>query len=269
MPQRLTFLFFATWLLLSLLSHPRATAQVPARPDSARAQMLSTDTRTLRQLDSLRRQTSARLGQLQQELLSLKDRPDRAREQQLAQEFIALRAADSLRRTQARRHIDSLKLRTRGYPVVPHEDTLFYVYTKLGPFSPRERAALIADKVQRLEANVRYQPDSLRLYPSEQTIDLMYGELVVQSISDNDALWMNTPRDSLAPPVPGAHRAGGGAVQAGAQRPQHPQGSGAGAAGASGLLLRGALCQSALSLAAKPTHPARGHLVSGRAPRHV
>jgi len=189
----------AGWLLVSLLNWPRpAAAQAPARTDSARAQTLSTDTRTLHQLDSLRRQTTARLGQLQQELLTLKNRPDRARERELAQEFIALRAADSLHRSQVRRHIDSLKLRTHGYPVVPHADTLFYVYTKLGPFSPRERAALIADKVQRLEANVRYQPDSLRLYPSEQTIDLMYGELVVQSISDNDALWMNTPRDSLA-----------------------------------------------------------------------
>ena len=182
-----------------LLGAPRPTAaQAPAHADSARAQTLSTDTRTLRQLDSLRRQTTARLGQLQQQLLALKDGPDRAREQKLAQEFTALRAADSLRRTQTRRHIDSLKLHTSGYPVVPHADTLFYVYTKLGPFSPRERAALIAEKVQRLEADVRYQPDSLRLYPSEQTIDLMYGELVVQSISDNDALWMNTPRDSLA-----------------------------------------------------------------------
>ncbi|OGX81867.1 hypothetical protein BEN47_18955 [Hymenobacter lapidarius] len=93
---------------------------------------------------------------------------------------------------------DSLRRTARGYPVVPHRDTLLLVYTKLGPFSPRERAALIAEKVRRLEADVRFQADSLQLYPSEQTIDLMYGELVVQSISENDALWMSTPRDSLA-----------------------------------------------------------------------
>ena len=199
LPRRSSYGLFIGWLLLNLLIGPAyVVAQAPAHPDSTRAQTLSTNTRTLRQLDSLRRQTTARLGQLQQELLSLKSGPDRARERELAQEFTALRAADSLRRTQTRHHIDSLKLRTHGYPVVPHADTLFYVYTKLGPFSPRERAALIAEKVQRLEADVRYQPDSLRLYPSEQTIDLMYGELVVQSISDNDALWMNTPRDSLA-----------------------------------------------------------------------
>ncbi|MBO0357051.1 mechanosensitive ion channel family protein [Hymenobacter sp. BT186] len=207
MSQRLTALFtslsylglLALWLLVSGFICPiQAAAQAPVGSDSARTQTLSTDTRTLRQLDSLRRQASARLSQVQQELLTLKNGPNRAQEQKLTQELTALRAADSLRRVQARRHIDSLRQHTRGYPVVLHNDTLFYVYTKLGPFSPRERAALIAEKVQRLEADVRYHPDSLRLYPSEQTIDLLYGELVVQSISDNDALWMNTPRDSLA-----------------------------------------------------------------------
>ena len=93
---------------------------------------------------------------------------------------------------------DSLRVRPRGYPVVPHADTLFFVYGKLGPFSPRERAALIADKVRRLEADVNFRPDSLRLYPAEQTMDLMYGELVVQSISEADARWAGIPRDALA-----------------------------------------------------------------------
>ncbi|GAB3578775.1 mechanosensitive ion channel family protein [Hymenobacter daeguensis] len=109
-----------------------------------------------------------------------------------------LRRADSLRLTQARQHIDALRPTTKGFPVVLRQDTLFRIYTKLGPFSPRERAALIAEKVQRLEANVNFRPDSLRLYPAEQTIDLMYGELVVQSVSETDALWAGQPRDALA-----------------------------------------------------------------------
>ncbi|OGX88735.1 transmembrane ion channel [Hymenobacter glacialis] len=181
------------------LAQTTAPATRPGTPgDTARDPALTTDTRALRQLDSLRRQTTSRLGELQQELRTLKNGQNRPREQALQRELTALRAADSLRRAQARLRIDSLRRTARGYPVVPHQDTLFLVYTKLGPFSPRERAALIADKVRRLEANVRFQADSLQLYPSEQTIDLMYGELVVQSVSENDALWMNMPRDSLA-----------------------------------------------------------------------
>ncbi|QNE39801.1 mechanosensitive ion channel family protein [Hymenobacter sp. NBH84] len=189
-------------LIISVLCvGEQAVAQAPAptRRDSVRTQALSTDTRQLRQLDSLRRQNTDRLAQLQQELLSLKGQgQDRTRERELVQELRTMQWADSLRHLRARQHIDSLKRHARGYPVVPHDDTLFYVYTKLGPFSPQERANLIAEKVQRLESDVFFRPDSLRLYPSEQTIDLMYGALVIQSISDNDALWLDTSRDSLA-----------------------------------------------------------------------
>ncbi|MBO3270421.1 mechanosensitive ion channel domain-containing protein [Hymenobacter defluvii] len=189
-------------LIISVLCvGEQAVAQAPAptRRDSVRTQALSTDTRQLRQLDSLRRQNTDRLAQLQQELLSLKGQgQDRTRERELVQELRTLQWTDSLRHLRARQHIDSLKRHARGYPVVPHDDTLFYVYTKLGPFSPQERANLIAEKVQRLESDVFFRPDSLRLYPSEQTIDLMYGALVIQSISDNDALWLDTSRDSLA-----------------------------------------------------------------------
>ncbi|NML66731.1 mechanosensitive ion channel [Hymenobacter sp. RP-2-7] len=182
-----------------------SAAQVPAAPphDTTRTQALTADTRTLRQLDSLRRTTSAHLGQLQQELARVQatqaTSQDVARLRQLRQEVAGLRAADSLRHAHARRYIDSLKLHARGYPVVVRQDTLFDVYTKLGPFRPRERAALIAQKVQRLQTDIgEFHPDSLRLTPAEQTTDLTYGEQVIQSISDNDALWMNVPRDSLA-----------------------------------------------------------------------
>ena len=181
---------------------PAAPAPAPAAPppaaDSARTNALTTDTRELRRLDSLRRQNTDRLGLLQAELLSLKDGQNRPRERELLQELTQLRTADSVRHARARARVAALKATARGYPVAPHGDTLFFVYTKLGPFTPEERAAMIVEKIQRIEKKSFFAPDSLRLFPSEQTIDLMYGEMVVQSISDNDALWMDAPKDSLA-----------------------------------------------------------------------
>ena len=173
-----------------------ASATQP-RHDSARAEALTTDTRYLRQLDSLRKQTTGRLAELRQELLNLKG-TNRPREQELMRELAAVRSADSLRHARAKQRIDSLRLKARGFPVVTHGDTLFYVYTRLGPFSPGERANLIVDKIKRLESRVLFKPDSLRVYPSEQTTDIMYGEMIVQSVSENDALWMDLPADSLA-----------------------------------------------------------------------
>ena len=182
---------------------PAPTAQTPpaARPtppDSARTQALNSDTRRLRRLDSLRQQNTSRLAQLQQELLGLKSGQNRPRERELVAQLNTLRGADSLRRERARAYIDSLKRFAKGYPVAPHGDTIFLVYTKFGPFRPEERAQLTASKVLKLEKNAFFRPDSLRLVPSEQTVDLMYGEQVLQSVSANDALWENVRQDSLA-----------------------------------------------------------------------
>ncbi|SDX66760.1 mechanosensitive ion channel family protein [Hymenobacter psychrophilus] len=167
--------------------------------DSARSEDLVTDTKVLRRIDSLRRANTSRLEQIQTELLTLKtSTTDKRRERELVTELDALRRVDSVRKARSRRYIDSLKVNAKGFPVAPHNDTLFYVYTKLGPFSPQERAQLTEAKIKRLEKAVFFSPDSLRIYPAEQSTDLMYGEQVLQSISENDALWHNVSRDSLA-----------------------------------------------------------------------
>ena len=216
MSFRFVFQTLVLWLGLlgparaQVIPPPLKLAPRPARPaaplapdslrkDSVRNQGLVSDTKTLRRIDSLRRANTGRLSELQQELLTLKNTSaDKRRERELVAELTALRGADSLRKARARQYIDSLKLRAKGFPVVAHDDTLFHVYTKLGPFSPQERAALTADKVRRLEEEVFFRADSLMVYPSEQTVDIMYGQLVLQSISDNDALWQNVSKDSLA-----------------------------------------------------------------------
>ncbi|MET4073806.1 mechanosensitive ion channel family protein [Hymenobacter sp. UYCo722] len=195
------------WLLcLSLLAAPRpGHAQTPApRPvatvskDSVRALGLSNETGQLKRLDSLRRQNTTQVAQLQLELQTLKNVPNRARERELLTQLQALRIVDSMRRVRARVYIDSLRQFAKGYPVVAHADTLFYVYTRFGPFRPQERAALTASKILDLEKQAFFRPDSLSLVPSEQTVDLMYADRVLQSVSDNDALWQHVSKDSLA-----------------------------------------------------------------------
>ncbi|MDQ2772726.1 MAG: mechanosensitive ion channel family protein [Bacteroidota bacterium] len=203
------FYSLACWLLclsLSLFAAPRpALSQTPApKPaatvakDSVRTLGLSTDMGRLKRLDSLRRQNTTQLAQLQQELRGLKNGPDRPREQELLARLQSLRLADSMRQVRAHTYIDSLKQFARGFPVVAHADTLFYVYTRFGPFRPQERAALTTSKILELEKQAFFRPDSLRVVPAEQTVDLMYADRVLQSVSNNDALWQNVSKDSLA-----------------------------------------------------------------------
>lgn len=196
-------LLLSLLLLLSATGATRAQAPAPkpaaaAAKDSARTQVLSNDLTRLRQLDSLRRQNTTQLAQLQQELQGLKNGPDRGREQALLVQLNSLRVVDSLRQVRARAYIDSLKQFAKGFAVAPHGDTLFFVYTRFGPFRPQERAARTAGKIRELEKEAFFRPDSLTLVHSEQTVDLLYGERVLQSVSENDALWQNVSKDSLA-----------------------------------------------------------------------
>ena len=195
------------WLLcLSLFAAPNpGHAQTP-RPepaatvskDSARTLGLSNETSRLKRLDSLRRYNTTQLAQLQVELQGLKNGPNLPRERELLTRLRSLRIVDSMRQVRARAYIDSLKQFSKGYPVVVHTDTIFYVYTRFGPFRPQERAALTASKILELEKQAFFRPDSLSLVPSEQTVDLIYADRVLQSVSDNDALWQNVSKDSLA-----------------------------------------------------------------------
>ena len=177
---------------------PRPESAATVSKDSARTLGLSNETSRLKHLDSLRRYNTTQLAQLQVELQGLKNGPNLPRERELLIRLRSLRIVDSMRQVRARAYIDSLKQFSKGYPVVVHADTIFYVYTRFGPFRPQERAALTASKILELEKQAFFRPDSLSLVPSEQTVDLIYADRVLQSVSDNDALWQNVSKDSLA-----------------------------------------------------------------------
>jgi small-conductance mechanosensitive channel len=85
-----------------------------------------------------------------------------------------------------------------GFPVVISRDTLFFVYTKLGSFSPGDRAHVISSRILKLAADYFFNEDSLLVIPAELTLDISYRDEVIMSISDQDALRMNTTKEKLA-----------------------------------------------------------------------
>ncbi|MDR0394006.1 MAG: mechanosensitive ion channel family protein, partial [Tannerella sp.] len=105
---------------------------------------------------------------------------------------------DSIKRREQRDRIDSLKNITKGYPVVVDEDTLFCLYAKRGGLLPEVRAGNISDAILRLGKRFMVQPDSVYLESTDITTDIMYGNEVIASFTDQDALWENTTRDELA-----------------------------------------------------------------------
>lgn len=115
-------------------------------------------------------------------------------------EQMKLRAysADSVKLTSQRLRIDSLRKFTPGVPVVVEGDTLFYLFAKRGGHTPQQRAEMNATAITELGKRFNLQPDSLYLESSDIVTDLMYGNKVLASFTDQDGLWEGCTRDQLA-----------------------------------------------------------------------
>ncbi|MCP4442499.1 MAG: mechanosensitive ion channel family protein [Aureispira sp.] len=153
----------------------------------------------LEQADSLHRVDSMRIARILVDLEKLKT-TDNIKKQSLLQELHNIQSADSLQRAIHKQRIESLRSISKGFPVNPFRDTLFYIYNKIGSFSPSERAQNITQRIGKLEADDFTVVDSIVLQQSINniTMDIVYNELIILSITEDDALWMNSSKEVLA-----------------------------------------------------------------------
>ena len=107
-------------------------------------------------------------------------------------------AADSVKLAQQRARIDSLRPFPPGVPVVVEGDTLFYLYTKRGGYTPLQRAEMIDAAIMQLGKRFTLHPDSVYIESSDIVTDLMYGNKVIASFTDQDGLWEGRSREQLA-----------------------------------------------------------------------
>ena len=107
-------------------------------------------------------------------------------------------AADSLKLAKQRLRIDSLRRMTPGIPVIVEGDTLYYLFAKRGGHTPQQRAEMNAVAITELGKRFNLQPDSVYIESSDIVTDLMYGNKVLSSFTDQDGLWEGCSRDQLA-----------------------------------------------------------------------
>lgn len=74
-----------------------------------------------------------------------------------------------------------------GAPVIFANETLFVLFDKIGPFTPEERARAIAERLAQLAKD-----PFTRIYPvtavdRDSTSELVYGDMVVMTVTDRDA----------------------------------------------------------------------------------
>lgn len=106
--------------------------------------------------------------------------------------------ADSLRLAAQRQRIDSLRAQTPGVPVVVEGDTLLTLYANRGGYSAADRAAMTSEIILKISKDRRAKADSVATFDNETYVDLMYGDKVIITVTDQDALWAGSTRRELA-----------------------------------------------------------------------
>lgn len=136
--------------------------------------------------------------ELESQLLKLKT-TDNFQKEELLQQLKSIEENEKSRIEDKKRHIDSLRNTAKGYPVFGvMKDTLFLVYSKIGASTPKERAINISRKIDKLYEDDFFKTDSILVVKSENTYDIVYGEIILMSISENDAIWYGRSMHELA-----------------------------------------------------------------------
>ncbi len=87
----------------------------------------------------------------------------------------------------------------KGYPVVgAANDTLFYIYEKIGSYKAEERAENIRKRILKLGEDELIKFDSIKTEAYENSIDIVLGETIIMSVSEADALANNEALPALA-----------------------------------------------------------------------
>ena len=193
------FLQFCALILISILWLPIAAQQ--NQTDSTTA--VTTDSsqqiteQYLLQQKEQQHIDSIIATQLQRELE--KEATNSRRRKQLEDSLQQLALKDSARKAEQLQQIAKLKQHVKGYPVVLHSDTLFYIYTRIGSFSAAERANAISERIKRLYDDAFFKADSISVVQNETTYDIVYNkDRIIMSVASLDALWHNMPPYELA-----------------------------------------------------------------------
>jgi small-conductance mechanosensitive channel len=195
---RIKFVLFSLIILLaSSIVHGQTDGSIK-KNDSVNGTIIKNFNQKIADIESQRLSDSIKKATLEAQIVSLKT-TDNLKKEELQQQLQELYNKDSKRLAQKRAQIDLLRLTAKGYPVLGFfNDTLFTIYSKLGSFSAKDRAHAISNRIKNLADQYRFIGDSIKIVEAETTVDLMYRESIIISISENDILWNNSTKKALA-----------------------------------------------------------------------
>jgi small-conductance mechanosensitive channel len=176
--------------LFFLFSAVKAQDSIPpialVNQDSIRLEQYNTK---IQLIENQRVADSVKKAELLAEIQSLKT-TDNLKKETLQAQLDAISSQETERLASKKREVEALRATNKGVPVTGFfKDTLFTVYSRLGSFSPKERAKAVRERIQSLAGLRDFSRDSLVVESEYNILNLVYSDQIVTSISEEDALW--------------------------------------------------------------------------------
>lgn len=166
--------------------------------DSLMQVKLSRMEQQLSRMESLRYQDSLSKQQLQKELLNLRN-SDKLQKEKIEAKIDSIKQAETARDALKKSMLDSTRQVAVGYPVLGVlGDTIVNLYVRIGSYSPSHRADNISARVKWLYENDFSESDSLYLNCIEGYTDIMYKDMILMTVTENDALLNDTSLEIYA-----------------------------------------------------------------------
>ena len=191
------FILLLHLVFLAQFGWSQADSTINAQQDSLLSVQQENTLQLLNIADSIRLADSLEQAALQQQILELQA-SDQRRKEALQTRLDSLQQAQEQKALRVRQQVDSLRASTPGIPVVLFKDTVFYIYSRLGPFSPSDRAASVSNKVEMLVNSNQYQSEQLKVLAGEESFDVVHDNLILFSITERDAFWADQTEEEVA-----------------------------------------------------------------------
>jgi len=166
--------------------------------DSLEIHTIAEFNKKVAKIEAQHKQDSIKKVELEAQINSLKT-TDNIKKDELLKQLEELQTKELTRRANKKAEIELLRETQSGFPVLGFfNDTLFNIYTKLGSFSPQDRAIAVSKRIQTLNSGTGFQPKLLIIVDNESDIDIVYSDQIILTLSENDALWNDLEINELA-----------------------------------------------------------------------
>ncbi len=184
-------------LLLFLSLGISLFSQTDSLKDTIKAEDVNTTIELIKKADSLKTVDSLKRLFIVQQISQLKENQKKEKKD-LEQKLKELATEDSIRLDKLKKEIDSLQKQSVGYPIIPYKDTLFIIYTPIGTINQQERAIILNQRLLEIYKIFIPEVDSILIVDLGQTVELIFEDKTIMSITDLDEMWYKRPKLEIA-----------------------------------------------------------------------